>query len=138
MNKFTSATSNENTTTGRDVEQMSMSLLNSESLVFRGGCSEIPMRDVKYVLVVFGGLVGYPSDDIKKILWIEVCFLTSRSLTISKRDGQYRIDNQATPTMLNSLMYKLSYYRFVETDGKNYDRVRRTETGKEHFKPTTF
>lgn len=28
-----------------------------------------------------------------------------------KRDGQYRIDSQATPTMLNCLMYKLSYYR---------------------------
>lgn len=28
-----------------------------------------------------------------------------------QRDGQYRIDSQATPTMLNCLMYKLSYYR---------------------------
>merc|ERR1711915_355273 len=26
--------------------------------------------DVKYVLVVFGGLVGYPSDDINKFLWM--------------------------------------------------------------------
>ncbi|MCL7035937.1 hypothetical protein MKW94_014945 [Papaver nudicaule] len=97
--------------------------------------------DVKYVLVVFGGLVGYPSDDINKFLWMvrigggvfphikEPDYL---------RDGQYRIDNQATPTMLNSLMYKLSYYRFVETDGKGYDRVRRTEIGKKHFKLTHF
>ncbi|PRQ46668.1 putative dolichyl-diphosphooligosaccharide--protein glycotransferase [Rosa chinensis] len=52
------------------------------------------------------------------------------------RDGQYRIDNQATPTMLNCLMYKLSYYRFVDTDGKGFDRVRRTEIGKKHFKLT--
>jgi dolichyl-diphosphooligosaccharide--protein glycosyltransferase len=70
--------------------------------------------DVKYVFVVFGGLVGYPSDDINKFLWMvrigggvfphikEPDYL---------RDGQYRIDDQATPTMLNSLMYKLSYYR---------------------------
>ncbi|CAN0900076.1 Dolichyl-diphosphooligosaccharide--protein glycosyltransferase subunit STT3A, partial [Linum grandiflorum] len=97
--------------------------------------------DVKYVLVVFGGLVGYPSDDINKFLWMvrigggvfphikEPDYL---------RDGQYRIDNQATPTMLNSLMYKLSYYRFVETDGKGFDRVRRTEIGKKHFKLTHF
>lgn len=97
--------------------------------------------DVKYVLVVFGGLVGYPSDDINKFLWMvrigggvfphikEPDYL---------RDGQYRIDSQATPTMLNSLMYKLSYYRFVETDGKGYDRVRRTEIGKKHFKLTHF
>ena len=26
--------------------------------------------DVDYVLVVFGGLVGYPSDDINKFLWM--------------------------------------------------------------------
>lgn len=98
--------------------------------------------DVKYVLVVFGGLVGYPSDDINKFLWMvrigggvfphikEPDYL---------RDGQYRIDSQATPTMLNSLMYKLSYYRFVETDGgKGFDRVRHTEIGKKHFKLTHF
>ncbi|KAL7614642.1 hypothetical protein Lser_V15G06537 [Lactuca serriola] len=72
--------------------------------------------DVKYVLVVFGGLVGYPSDDINKFLWMvrigggvfphikEHDYL---------RDGQYRIDSQATPTMLNSLMYKLSYFRYL-------------------------
>ncbi|KAL4194135.1 hypothetical protein AMTRI_Chr05g67180 [Amborella trichopoda] len=97
--------------------------------------------DVKYVLVVFGGLVGYPSDDINKFLWMvrigggvfphikEPDYL---------RDGQYRIDSQATPTMLNCLMYRLSYYRFVETDGKGFDRVRRTEIGKKYFKLTHF
>ncbi|KAL1532899.1 Dolichyl-diphosphooligosaccharide--protein glycosyltransferase subunit stt3a, variant 2 [Salvia divinorum] len=97
--------------------------------------------DVKYVLVVFGGLVGYPSDDINKFLWMvrigggvfphikEPDYL---------RDGQYRIDSQATPTMLNCLMYKLSYYRFVETDGRGYDKVRNTEIGKKHFKLNHF
>ncbi|KAL5838296.1 hypothetical protein ACOSQ3_015465 [Xanthoceras sorbifolium] len=97
--------------------------------------------DVKYVLVVFGGLVGYPSDDINKFLWMvrigggvfphikEPDYL---------RDGQYRIDSQATPTMLNCLMYKLSYYRFVDSDGKGFDRVRRTEIGKKYIKLTHF
>ncbi|KAF7813871.1 dolichyl-diphosphooligosaccharide--protein glycosyltransferase subunit STT3A [Senna tora] len=97
--------------------------------------------DVKYVLVVFGGLVGYPSDDINKFLWMvrigggvfphikEPDYL---------RDGQYRIDSMATPTMLNCLMYKLSYYRFVETDGKGFDKVRHTEIGKKYFKLTHF
>ncbi|KAG8491540.1 hypothetical protein CXB51_014798 [Gossypium anomalum] len=86
-------------------------------------------------------LVGYPSDDINKFLWMvrigggvfphikEPDYL---------RDGQYRIDSQATPTMLNCLMYKLSYYRFVETDGKGFDRVRQTEIGKKYFKLTHF
>ncbi|CAI0628676.1 unnamed protein product [Linum tenue] len=119
--------------------------------------------DVKYVLVVFGGVVGYPSDDINKFLWMVrigggvfphikepdylVSFSNLRMLTSQtylfaclypKRDGQYRIDAQATPTMLNCLMYKLSYFRFVETDGKGFDRVRRTEIGKKHFKLTHF
>ncbi|XP_043707600.1 dolichyl-diphosphooligosaccharide--protein glycosyltransferase subunit STT3A-like [Telopea speciosissima] len=97
--------------------------------------------DVKYVLVVFGGLVGYPSDDINKFLWMvrigggvfphikEPDYL---------RDGQYRIDSQATSTMLNCLMYKLSYYRFVETDGKGFDKVRGTEIGKKYFKLNYF
>ncbi|XP_028095101.1 dolichyl-diphosphooligosaccharide--protein glycosyltransferase subunit STT3A-like isoform X1 [Camellia sinensis] len=97
--------------------------------------------DVKYVLVVFGGLIGYPSDDINKFLWMvrigggvfphikEPDYL---------RDGQYRIDSQATPTMLNCLMYKLTYFRFVEIDGKGFDRVRQTEIGKKHFRLSHF
>lgn len=29
--------------------------------------------------------------------------------------GQYKVDNEATPTMRNSLMYKMSYYRYPPT-----------------------
>ncbi|KAG6473029.1 hypothetical protein ZIOFF_066936 [Zingiber officinale] len=97
--------------------------------------------DVKYVLVVFGGLVGYSSDDINKFLWMVRIgggvFPHIREPDYL-RDGQYRIDAHATPTMLNCLMYKLSYYRFVETDGKGFDRVRGTEIGKKHFRLTHF
>jgi dolichyl-diphosphooligosaccharide--protein glycosyltransferase len=44
-------------------------------------------------------------------------------------NGEYRIDAAASPTMLNSLMYKLSYYRFgdVQLDPRQptgFDRVR--------------
>eukprot|EP00850_Spirogloea_muscicola_P022762 SM000310S11953 [mRNA] locus=s310:22945:30889:- [translate_table: standard] len=97
--------------------------------------------DVKYVLVVFGGLVGYSSDDINKFLWMvrigggvfphikEPDYL---------RDGNYRVDSMGTPTMLNCLMYKLSYYRFAESDGRGYDRVRGYEIGKKQFKLTHF
>ena len=85
-------------------------------------CSEevahpiLKKHDVSYVLVIFGGLLGYSGDDINKFLWMirisqgiwpdevsEAAFFTPR--------GEYRIDDQATPTMRNSLMYKLSYYR---------------------------
>ncbi|KAL7614636.1 hypothetical protein Lser_V15G06151 [Lactuca serriola] len=41
--------------------------------------------------------------------------------------------------MLNPLMYKLSYFKFVETDGgRGYDRVRKSVIGKKHFKLTHF
>ncbi|XP_048564329.1 dolichyl-diphosphooligosaccharide--protein glycosyltransferase subunit STT3A-like isoform X3 [Triticum urartu] len=97
--------------------------------------------DVKYVLVVFGGLIGYPSDDINKFLWMvrigggEFPHIKEQDYL---RDGNYRVDAQGTPTMLNCLMYKLSYYRFAETDGKGFDRARRYEIGRKHFKLTHF
>jgi dolichyl-diphosphooligosaccharide--protein glycosyltransferase len=66
-------------------------------------------HDVDYVLVVFGGLLGYSGDDINKFLWMiriaegiwpdqvrERDFFTSR--------GEYRVDADATPAMRNSLM----------------------------------
>ena len=78
---------------------------------------EIMQRlDVDYVLVIFGGLTGYASDDINKFLWM-VRIGGSTNPDIVEADyysprGEYRIDSEASPTMLNSLMYKLSYYRF--------------------------
>ena len=66
-------------------------------------------HDVDYVLVIFGGLIGYSGDDINKFLWMvriaegiwpdevkEANFFTPR--------GEYRVDDQATDTMKNSLM----------------------------------
>lgn len=66
-------------------------------------------HDVDYVLVVFGGLLGYSGDDLNKFLWMvriaegiwpdevkEREFFTAR--------GEYRVDEEATPTMRNSLM----------------------------------
>ena len=40
--------------------------------------------------------------------------------------GEYRVDDQATPAMRDSLMYKMSYYRLNEIygGGQAYDRVR--------------
>ncbi|EGG21308.1 oligosaccharyl transferase [Cavenderia fasciculata] len=100
--------------------------------------------DVDYVLVIFGGLTGYSSDDINKFLWM-VRIGGSCDPNIKEADylanGHYRIDKGATPTMLNSLMYKLSYYRFseVSTDygrPSGYDRVRNTEIGYKGFSLT--
>lgn len=75
-------------------------------------------HDVDYVLVIFGGLLGFSGDDINKFLWMvrisegiwpeevnEQKYFTPR--------GEYRLDDQASETMKNSLMYKMSYYRYV-------------------------
>ncbi|KAG6483075.1 hypothetical protein ZIOFF_059715 [Zingiber officinale] len=98
--------------------------------------------DVDYVLVVFGGLTGYSSDDINKFLWM-VRIGGGVFPVIKEPDylvnGEYRVDKGAAPKMLElshhadegkwvnnyrmtiptgryvkGLMYKLSYYQFGE------------------------
>ncbi|KAJ6359281.1 hypothetical protein OIU76_000915 [Salix suchowensis] len=98
--------------------------------------------DVDYVLVVFGGVTGYSSDDINKFLWM-VRIGGGVFPVIKEPDylvnGEYRVDKGAAPKMLNCLMYKLSYYRFGElmTEyGKppGYDRARGVEIGNKDIK----
>lgn len=88
-------------------------------------------HDVDYVLILFGGVIGYSGDDINKFLWMiriaegvypnevkETNFFTPR--------GEYKVDHDATKTMRESLMYKMSYYRFAELygGGNAVDHVR--------------
>jgi dolichyl-diphosphooligosaccharide--protein glycosyltransferase len=88
-------------------------------------------HDVDYVLVIFGGLLGYSGDDINKFLWMvrisegiwpdevkERSFFSDR--------GEYKVDGEASQTMRDSMMYKMSYYRFNELfNGRDgVDRVR--------------
>ncbi|KAF2836452.1 glycosyltransferase family 66 protein [Patellaria atrata CBS 101060] len=88
-------------------------------------------HEVDYVLVVFGGLLGYSGDDINKFLWMVRIAEGIWPDEVKERDfftprGEYRVDDQATPTMRNSLMYKLSYYNFntLFPAGQATDRVR--------------
>jgi dolichyl-diphosphooligosaccharide--protein glycosyltransferase len=95
-------------------------------------------HDVEYILVIFGGLIGYSGDDINKFLWMvriaqgvwpdeiqEPNYFTPQ--------GEYRIDDRASKTMKESLMYKMSYYRFSELFGgqQGQDRVRNQPVPKE-------
>ncbi|KAB0802272.1 hypothetical protein PPYR_04458 [Photinus pyralis] len=100
--------------------------------------------DVDYVLVIFGGLTGYSSDDINKFLWmVRIGGSTDRGAHIKEWDyyspnGEFRIDKEGSPTLLNCLMYKMCYYRFgqVYTEGgkpPGYDRVRSAEIGNKDF-----
>eukprot|EP00197_Chlamydomonas_leiostraca_P007871 CAMPEP_0202860940 /NCGR_PEP_ID=MMETSP1391-20130828/2496_1 /ASSEMBLY_ACC=CAM_ASM_000867 /TAXON_ID=1034604 /ORGANISM="Chlamydomonas leiostraca, Strain SAG 11-49" /LENGTH=750 /DNA_ID=CAMNT_0049540229 /DNA_START=40 /DNA_END=2292 /DNA_ORIENTATION=+ len=103
--------------------------------------------DVEYVFVVFGGLVGYPSDDINKFLWMVRIgggvFPEIKEPDYLAGGTDYRVDAQGTKTMLNSLMYRLSYYDFAEesqvmTGQRGYDRVRQYPIGKMNIKLNYF
>jgi dolichyl-diphosphooligosaccharide--protein glycosyltransferase len=87
-------------------------------------------HDVDYVLVIFGGLIGYGGDDINKFLWMVRIAQGVYPNDIREADyftpsGEYRVDDQASPTMRNSLMYKMSYYRFADYFGGNQQPVDR-------------
>lgn len=88
-------------------------------------------HDVDYVLVIFGGLLGYSGDDINKFLWMIRIAQGIWPDKIKESDyftatGEYRVDDQASKAMRESLMYKMSYYRFNELFGgrQPFDRVR--------------
>lgn len=75
--------------------------------------------DVDYVLVIFGGLIGYSGDDINKFLWMVRIAEGEHPKDIREGDyfteqGEFRVDAGGSQTLLNCLMYKLSYYRFGE------------------------
>ncbi|KAJ5496964.1 CAZyme family GT66 [Penicillium fimorum] len=95
-------------------------------------------HDVDYVLVVFGGLLGYSGDDLNKFLWMVRIAEGIWPDEVKERDyftarGEYRVDDEATPAMKNSLMYKMSYhnYQSLFPAGQAMDRVRGTKLPKE-------
>ncbi|KXT00691.1 hypothetical protein AC578_8252 [Pseudocercospora eumusae] len=91
-------------------------------------------HEVDYVLVVFGGLLGYSGDDINKFLWMVRIAEGIWPDEVKERDfftarGEYRVDDEATPAMRNSLMYKMSYYNYnnLFPAGQTTDRVRNSK-----------
>ena len=66
-------------------------------------------HEVDYVLVVFGGLLGYSGDDINKFLWMIRIAEGIWPDEVKERDyftprGEYKVDDEATPAMRNSLL----------------------------------
>ncbi|XP_057294129.1 dolichyl-diphosphooligosaccharide--protein glycosyltransferase subunit STT3B-like [Hydractinia symbiolongicarpus] len=102
--------------------------------------------DVDYVLVIFGGVIGYSGDDINKFLWMVRIAEGEHPKDIKESDyftpqGEFRVDKGGSPTLLNCLMYKLCYYRFgdLKLDYRapsGYDRTRNTEIGNKNIKLT--
>merc|ERR1712088_788481 len=99
--------------------------------------------DVDYVLVIFGGVIGYSGDDINKFLWMVRIAEGEHPQDIKESDyfterGEFRVDSEGSPTLLNCLMYKLSYYRFGELkmdyrSPAGYDRTRNAVIGHKDF-----
>merc|ERR1719450_735505 len=99
--------------------------------------------DVDYVLVIFGGVIGYSGDDINKFLWMVRIAEGEHPQDIKESDyfterGEFRVDSEGSPTLLNCLMYKLSYFRFGELkmdyrSPAGYDRTRNAVIGHKDF-----
>lgn len=71
--------------------------------------------DANYVLMIFGGASYYTGDDINKFLWM--VRIASGVYPYVKEEhfynkGRYKVDQDASKKMAESMMYKLSYYRF--------------------------
>jgi dolichyl-diphosphooligosaccharide--protein glycosyltransferase len=66
-------------------------------------------HDVDYVLVIFGGLLGYSGDDINKFLWMIRIGEGVYPGDVTERNfftptGEYKVDDKATKTMKDSIM----------------------------------
>ncbi|ESP02750.1 hypothetical protein LOTGIDRAFT_110908 [Lottia gigantea] len=102
--------------------------------------------DVNYVLVIFGGVIGYSGDDINKFLWMVRIAEGEHPKDIRESDyftpqGEFRVDAAGSQTLLNCLMYKLSYYRFgqLQLDARTppgFDRTRGVEIGNKNYELT--
>ena len=106
--------------------------------------------DVDYVFVIFGAVIGSASDDLNKFPWfvriaqgVYPDVIKEEDFTVDRR---YLIHpSNATDKYRNSLIYKLSYYRFNEailSDPEHemgYDPIRRQSIGKDpiHLKHFT-
>lgn len=101
------------------------------------------MLDANFVLIIFGGYSGYSGDDINKFIWM--IRIAGGYYPRIKEDNYlkngYRTDAGASETMLNSMMYKFSYYRFGEVRGRQqegYDLVRGYVIGRKDIKLRHF
>merc|ERR1711991_514130 len=127
-----------NTWNNSHIAQVGNAMASSEEDAF----ARMNFLDVDYVLVIFGGLVGYSSDDINKFLWmVRIAGSTDKSIVEADylgEGGGYRVDGGGAPKLLNSLMYKLCYYQFGQTytdQGRptGWDRVRSVEIWNKDF-----
>jgi len=127
-----------NTWNNTHIAQVGTAMASTEEKAFR----LMRYMDVDYVLVIFGGVTGYSSDDINKFLWmVRIGGTSDKSIKepdYYTKNGEFRVDREGSPVLLNCLMYKLCYYRFgqmytEQNKPTGYDRVRGVEIGNKDF-----
>lgn len=131
-----------NTWNNTHIATVGMALASSEE----EGYNVARFLGADYMLVIFGGMTNFSGDDISKFLWM--IRIAANVFPQVKEDNfysnnQYRVDSGGAPTLLDSLMYKLVYYRFGEIqvksgEGKGYDVVRKAVIGNKDYKLNHF
>ncbi|OLY80784.1 Dolichyl-diphosphooligosaccharide-protein glycosyltransferase subunit stt3 [Smittium mucronatum] len=87
--------------------------------------------DIDYILIIYGGMLGYSGDDINKFLWMirigqNIYPEDLKEELFYNSQGQYAIGDNASPRMKECIMHKMSYYRTASVMGPNgMDRARR-------------
>ncbi|PVU97755.1 hypothetical protein BB559_001926 [Furculomyces boomerangus] len=93
--------------------------------------------DIDYILIMYGGILGYSGDDINKFLWMirigqGVYPESLKEDRFYNSQGQYSIGDTASKAMKDSIMHKMSYYGLKEVMGPQpMDRARRQQLPSE-------
>lgn len=87
---------------------------------------------------LFSNLILYFFSSILGGVWPEI-----KESNYYNSAGSYKVDKSGSPTLLNSLMYKLCYYRYGEIklkkdEEKGYDSVRKVVIGNKDIKLKYF
>eukprot|EP01052_Picozoa_sp_SAG31_P005217 SAG31_NODE_225_length_19846_cov_19.057983_27_plen_200_part_00 len=131
-----------NTWNNTHIATVGRAMASSEASAYR----IMRQLDVDYVLVIFGGVVGFSSDDINKFLWMVRIGSGVYPDYVQEKDyltdkGDFKVDDTASNKMLNCLLYRLTYYRYDELtllqpenfEDKGYDNTRKSVIGKMGF-----
>jgi len=132
-----------NTRNNTHIAQVGTAMASNEDMAL----PIIRSLNVDYVLVIFGGMIGYSGDDINKFLWM-VRIGGGVNPRIQEPDyftpqGHYSIGDDASETMKNCLMYRLCYFNFdrVQTSSDRqpgFDRARDQVVGVKNIKLKYF
>ncbi|GMM50854.1 dolichyl-diphosphooligosaccharide--protein glycosyltransferase subunit [Starmerella bacillaris] len=83
-------------------------------------------HDVDYILIIFGGAINFNGDDLNKFLWMIRISGGIWPEEVKESDyytnGYYQVGSDSSDAMRNSLLHKMSFWRF-----QGMDRPRRVK-----------